>query len=320
MSATLKTKIANQELSGFVYNASGINNEIYPQLQKIAESGSAAVLLKSTTLEPRGGNENPKYIVKSKFIPGCTFNSMGLPNKGIEKTFEFIKQLKKLDLPFKKPIIISISGLSLLENISLLQKIKQNTEIDLIEINLSCPNIIGKSLVGYDSQQIENLLKEIQKLELKIPFGLKLPAYFDLFNFDILSKLFLKYGVSFIVSINTLGNTLVIDPQKESTIIKPKNGLGGLGGDYLKPVALGNVHNFYLRLKDKISIIGVGGVRNGLDAFEFLLCGADAVQIGTTFAQEGIGAFTKINKELQEILDAKNYLSLNQAKGKLKYI
>lgn len=316
----LNTQLAGLDLPNFVYNASGVNNEIYSQLQKIALSDSAAILLKSTTLEARKGNENPKYIVKSKLIPGCTFNSMGLPNKGIIETLEFINQLKNLDLGSKKPVIVSISGLSLQENLEMLKKITENGKADLIEINLSCPNLAGKSLVGYDLDQTKNLLQQIQKLDLKIPFGLKLPAYLDLFYFDIFSELFLKFGVSFITCINTLGNTLVIDPQKESTVIKPKNGFGGLGGDYLKPIALGNIHNFYLRLQNKISIVGVGGIRTGLDAFEFLLAGSDCVQIATTFAQEGLGAFTRINTELQQILKSKNYTSIQQVKGKLKYL
>jgi dihydroorotate dehydrogenase (fumarate) len=94
--------------------------------------------------------------------------------------------------------------------------------------------------------------------------------------------------------------------------------MGGLGGDFVKPLALGNVWNFYNRLQGKVDIVGVGGVRTGKDAFEFLLAGADAVQIGTTWAQEGIGSFQRISDEFDQIMSEHGYAEIKSAKGKLK--
>jgi dihydroorotate dehydrogenase (fumarate) len=67
-----------------------------------------------------------------------------------------------------------------------------------------------------------------------------------------------------------------------------------------------------------MSIIGVGGIMNGTDAFEFLLCGADAVQVGTVFMKEGPECFARINRELEVILKKKGYKSVAEAKGTLK--
>ena len=144
--------------------------------------------------------------------------------------------------------------------------------------------------------------------------------YTDLPIFDQISELLLQYQVSYITCCNTLGNCLVINPDTETTLIKPKNGLGGLAGDYIKPLALGNVWNFYQRLQGKVQIVGVGGIRTGTDAFEFLLAGADAVQIGTTWAQEGIGAFERINNEFEQIMASKGYAQISSALGQLKTI
>ena len=110
----ISTQLASHQLTGYAYNASGINNQILSQLKKIADSGSGAITLKSATMEQREGNPNPKYDVKSDLIPGCTLNSMGLPNEGIVKTLEFVKELKEYS---NKPIIVSLSGLSLDENL-----------------------------------------------------------------------------------------------------------------------------------------------------------------------------------------------------------
>ena len=313
----ISTQLGAHQLTGYAYNASGINNQILSQLKKIADSGSGAITLKSATMEQREGNPNPKYIVKSDLIPGCTLNSMGLPNEGIVKTLEFVKELKEYS---NKPIIVSLSGLSLDENLQMLKMVQSQNLADLIELNLSCPNIPNKPMVGYDPQQVNNTLKQVRDIGGNIKLGVKLPPYTDLPIFDQISELLLQYEVSYITCCNTLGNCLVINPDTETTLIKPKNGLGGLAGNYIKPLALGNVWNFYQRLQGKVQIVGVGGVRTGTDAFEFLLAGADAVQIGTTWAQEGIGAFERINNEFEQIMASKGYAQISSALGQLKTI
>jgi len=311
-----KTKVAGLDFSGYAINASGINNQALSQLKKIADSPSAAVMLKSTTLEKRLGNPNPKYIVKSPLIPGCTFNSMGLPNDGIAKSLGYVEELKEYS---QKPVIISISGLSLDENVELFKQIQTHGKADAVEINLSCPNVIGKPIIGYDLEQIETTLKAISKIKGVVKLGLKLPPYLDVTMFDKVAKILLEYKdlVKFISTINTV-SALVIDPKKESVIIKPKNGVGGLGGDFVKPIGLLNVRSFYERLNGEIAIIGVGGIRNGTDAFEYLLAGADSVQVGTAFAHEGIKVFEKIEIELKTILEEKGYQSIEEIKGGLK--
>jgi dihydroorotate dehydrogenase (fumarate) len=314
----LATKIADVELQKFAFNASGINNEILKQLQKIAASDSAAVMFKSCTLEPRKGNENPKYIVKSDLIPGCTFNSMGLPNKGLEANLEFIKNLKETT---HKPVIFSSVGIQnpLQENKEIITRVQEQGLVDLIEVNLSCPNIEGEGVLGYDFNSLEKMITDLSQIPGKAKIGFKLPPYTDISHFSKVSKILLNSQTAFITSINTLPG-LVIDPVKGSTIIKPKEGQGGLGGIFLKPLALYNVRQFYQRLENKISIIGVGGIASGSDAFEFLLAGADAVQVGSGLAHYGLDVFEKIHLELEQILTEKGYKNLLEAKGKLKLL
>lgn len=314
----LSTQIANIKLDGYAFNASGINNEVLKQLEKIAQSDSAVVMFKSCSLEPRKGNPNPKYIVKSDLIPGCTFNSMGLPNKGIEANLEFIQELKKQT---QKPICFSTVGLEnpLQENLELVQKVQAQGLADLIEINLSCPNIEGEGILGYDFKSLKTMITELSQVQGSAKIGFKLPPYTDVTQFSQVAEILLNSKTSFITSINTLPG-LVIDPKKASTVIKPKNGQGGLGGDFLKPLALYNVRQFYERLEGKISIIGVGGIKNGSDAFEFLLAGADSVQVGTGMAHEGLGVFEKIHTELSAILQENGFGSVGEAKGRLKFL
>ena len=93
--------------------------------------------------------------------------------------------------------------------------------------------------------------------------------------------------------------------EDESVVIRPKNGFGGIGGEYIKPTALANVHAFYQRSNPQIQIIGTGGVLTGRDAFEHILCGASMVQVGTTLHKEGVCAFDRITNELKAIMTEK---------------
>ena len=103
-------------------------------------------------------------------------------------------------------------------------------------------------------------------------------------------------------------------------VLRPKNGFGGIGWEYIKPTALANVHAFYQRLNPEIQIVGTGGVFTGRDAFEHILCGASMVQIGTTLHKEVVGAFYRITAELKAIMEEKGYQSLEDFRGKLHYI
>jgi len=306
----IKTKIANIEFNSYVLNASGPDDTTFEELEIIAKSNSAAITMKSCTLEPREGNEEPRYIR----FPLGSIQSMGLPNLGYQEYIKLAPQLKK----YNKPIIASIAGFSIKDYQELVEAF-QNSEVDLIEVNLSCPSIDGKSVIAYDFEQTEEVLAKTLNLGKK-PLGLKLPPYYDLSHYKQIAKLVKKYNISFITCINSVGNALIIDSEKETPVIKPRKGFGGLGGEYIKPIALGNVRAFYELLKGEVSIMGVGGIKSGTDAFEFLLAGADAVQIATTFEKEGASCFERINKELEEILQKKGYASIQEIEGKLNYL
>ena len=113
---------------------------------------------------------------------------------------------------------------------------------------------------------------------------------------------------------------MAIDPKTERPLIKPKGGFGGIGGTYAKFHALANVRRFYELFEDKIQVIGVGGVYTGTDAFEFILAGASAVQIGTAFLQKGPGIFETVQNELADLMAQKGYKKLQDFQGRLKIL
>lgn len=307
---TTKTKIAGVELDSYICNASGPLDSSLEELESIANSKSSAIMMKSCTIESREGNQEPRYV---RLPLGC-IQAMGLPNLGYQEYIKFTSQLKK----YNKPVIASVAGLSV-EDYQKMVGAFQNSDVDLIEINLSCPNLERNLQVAYNFEQTEKVLCRISNLGEK-PIGLKLPPYYDFVHHKRMADLIEKYNISFITCINSVGNTLIIDPETETPVIKPKKGFGGLCGDYIKPIALANVRAFYELLGNKISIFGVGGIKTGTDAFEFLLAGADAVQVATIFEKEGPSCFQRINNELEEILQRKGYNSIEEARGKLKYL
>jgi dihydroorotate dehydrogenase (fumarate) len=302
------TEIAGVKFESYVFNASGPNDETLPQLELIAQSGSSAIMMKSCTLEPRIGNEEPRLVITDDYV----LQAMGLPNLGY---LEYIKIASQLKMKYDKPVIASVSGLSLEDNVIMIRAF-QESKVDMIELNLSCPNIKGKSQTGYDFEQSDKLLNAVYKLGDK-PLGLKLPPYFDPVHQMQMAELIKKYNISFITCINSVGNTLVIDPETESTVIKPKGGFGGLSDIYIKQIGVANVRAFNKLLGNDFPIIGVGGIRNGSDAFEYLLAGACAVQIGSTFLREHESSFGRIDNELADILMQKGCTSIRDKLGKL---
>ena len=112
----------------------------------------------------------------------------------------------------------------------------------ITELNLSCPNVPGKPQIAYDFETTEMILDNAFTYFDK-PLGIKLPPYFDIVHFDQAAKVFNRYPLKFVNCVNSIGNGMYI--EDESVVIRPKNGFGGIGGQYIKPTALANVHAFY---------------------------------------------------------------------------
>jgi dihydroorotate dehydrogenase (fumarate) len=148
--------------------------------------------------------------------------------------------------------------------------------------------------------------------------GVKLPPYFDPAHHDKISRVLERVHVDFLSLVNSVGNGLVVDAERESVVIKPKGGFCGLGGALIKPVALANVRAFWKRFEGRLPIIGVGGVMTGTDAFEHLLCGASAIQVGTVLVDEGLHVFERLEGELRSVLEKKGYDSPASCRGRLR--
>lgn len=304
----LTVDIAGVKFSSCFMNASGALCVTEDELMALGGSHSGAIVTKSMTIEARQGNPTPRY----HGFPGGSINSMGLPNLGYKAYAALIPGLKQ----FGKPVIASVAGLCE-EDFPTIARVINDAQPDLIEVNLSCPNIPGKPQIGYDADASERIIKRLRKI-VTVPMGVKLPPYFDPAHHTLMGDVIARCGVNFLNLINSVGNGLVVNPDEETVVIKPKGGFGGLGGAMIKPVALANVRAFWKHFHGKMPIVGTGGVVDGVDAFEHVLCGASAVQIGTVLVEEGVQVFARLEHELTAYLEKKGYQSIAECRGKLK--
>lgn len=314
----ISTTISTVKLDNCIYNASGCWCTTEKELNDLVNSSSGAMITKSGTVLSRVGNPTPRLYVDD---PYGSINSMGVPNLGYNFYLDYANKIKT------KPVILSLIPFSKDDLKTMLSDINKQTRLDdngkpikkLVEVNLSCPNLIKKSIVAYDYELFEEYISLIECLSLdNLNVGIKLPPYYQNHEFDKISEIILKYPtIKFITCINSIVNGLIIDIENEQTAIHPKSGYGGVGGIYCKPTALANVNQFYNRLGDKVQIIGCGGVVNGSDIFEHILAGASAVQVGTSIMKNGVEYFDFLINDFKSIMKQKNYNKISDFKGKL---
>lgn len=331
MAPSLATTVAGIKLDCCVYNASGPKSGHVSDLVNVGKSRAGAVLAKSATLIKQLGNDLPRLRridmgPKSPLAEG-SINSEGLPNAGID--YYVSPQVLDGVAATGKPYIVSLSGLKVADNVEMLSRVVEAHKaspgkIASVELNLACPNIPGKPTVALDFEQMADVLAQVVGHQgfatCGLPLGIKLAPYFDGPHYDAAAAIINKHAsrIGYVVTMNTIGNCLVVDTETESALISPKGGFGGIGGGFTKPIALANVAQLRSRLDPSIDIVGVGGIKSGEDAFQLILCGAAAVQTATTHWLEGPACFDRIAAELSAIMAKKGYSSLADFKGKLK--
>ncbi len=295
--ADLRTNIAGLEMENPTMLASGILGQTGQGLLRIInEGGAGAVVTKSIGLEPRKGHGNPCAIELENGI----LNAMGLPNPGIEAFGKEIEQA----LRGRAPVIGSIFADSI-EGFEHLASRMEEFGADAVELNLSCPHATGYGLeMGSDPGMASNIVGSV-KDAIKIPVFAKLsPMVPDIAG---IAKAVEDSGGDGIVAINTI-KAMRIEPEIGKPVLA--NRVGGLSGSAVKPAGVRAVYE--IAGKVDIPIIGVGGINTGLDALEYIMAGARAVQIGSGVHYRGNDVFSKVSNEISGFMDKKGYSSLDQ--------
>ncbi|NOY71884.1 MAG: dihydroorotate dehydrogenase [Gammaproteobacteria bacterium] len=248
--------------------------EEYTRIKGFSNTDAGAICLKGTTLEPRLGNPAHRLCE----TPMGLINAIGLQNPGAAYVIEQI--LPALDFSETR-FIANVSG-STLEEYVQVTRLFDDSPIDAIEINISCPNVKeGGVVFGNDPEMSARVVAACRAVTNK-PLITKLSP--NQTNIADNAQRCIEAGSDAFAVINTLMG-MAIDVEKRQPIIG--NNQGGLSGPAIKPVALLKVHQVYQVCKaHNIPIIGQGGISTAEDALEFLIAGASAVGVGTALFYE----------------------------------
>lgn len=263
--------------------------EEYTRVKGFSNTDVGAVCLKGTTLQPRLGN--PPHRIAETYMG--MLNAIGLQNPGAEKVVK--EYLPKLDFSETR-FIANLSG-STVEEYAEVTRVFDDSPIDAMEINISCPNVKeGGVTFGNDPDMSARVVEACRRMTDK-PLITKLsPNQTDIAEN---ARRCIEAGTDAFAVINTLMG-MAIDTEIREPVIG--NNQGGLSGPAIKPIALLKVHQVYQVSKPhNIPIIGQGGVTTGKDAIEFIIAGADAVGIGTALFYDPL-LCPKINGEIADYL------------------
>ena len=225
-----------------------------------------AVTTKGVANVPWPGNPTPRVAE----VYGGMMNAIGLQNPGIdvfcERDIPFLKQ-------YDTKIIVNVCGHAPEEYLAVVERLADE-QIDMMEINISCPNVnAGFLAFGQDAKHVEQLTREIKKLA-KQPVIMKLTP--NVTDITEIAKAAEAGGADALSLINTLTG-MKIDINRKTFALANKT--GGVSGPAVKPIAVRMVYQTAKAVN--IPIIGMGGIACAEDAIEFLLAGASAVSVGT---------------------------------------
>lgn len=262
----LKVNIGGVVLKNPVTVASGTFGSGREFAEFIDLNRLGAVTVKGVSSIPWKGNPAPRIAETY----GGMLNSVGLQNPGVE-------ELIKNDIPFLRQydtkIIVNIAGKTIEEYCDVAEKLS-HADIDLIELNISCPNVKeGGVAFGIDARMAKEVTREVKR-HSKHPVIVKLSP--NVTDITQIAKAVAEGGADGLSLINTLLG-MAIDIHRRKPILT--NVVGGFSGPAIKPVALRMVYQVAKAVS--LPIIGMGGITTGEDAIEFILAGATAVAVGT---------------------------------------
>ena len=279
--------------------------EEYTRVDKFSNLDTGAVCLKGTTLQARLGNDSHRVTE----TPSGMINAIGLQNPGADIVVKEI--LPSLDFESTK-YIANISG-STLEEYEAVASIFNDSLIDAIEINISCPNIKeGGIAFGNDLNMSASVVEICRSVTTK-PLITKLSP--NQTNIAESARVCIEAG-SDALSVSNTFTAMAIDVESRRPVLN--NNIGGLSGPAIKPMALLRVHEVYQVSKNHgIPIIGQGGITSWSDAIEFLIAGASAVGVGTGLFYDPC-LCSDINLGISSYMVRHNFEKVSEITGSLK--
>ncbi len=300
----LSCAIAGVRLKNPLVLASGIWGTTPALLVRAAQSGAGAVTAKTCTPSPRRGHGNPTAIDWGAGL----INAMGLPNPGVEEETDLLREAREKLAPLGVPLIASISA-DTAEGFAEAAARVARAAPDLIELNISCPNVQAEHGEIFAARpECAALATRAAVSATSIPCVVKLAP--NVPSIAEIAQAVVEAGARALTAINTMPGMLI---DADAGIPVLANRVGGISGPALKPIALRCVYEAAEAVS--VPIIGTGGVLSGTDAVELLMAGATAVGVGSAIWYRGESAFGLILSELEEWLGSRGYGSLDEVRG-----
>lgn len=284
--------------------ASGILGVTAASMKRCVDLGAGGVTVKSLSLKPRTGHRNPTMGGYDHFF----LNAVGLSNPGIEAG---IKELKRFKAICKAPLIGSVFAGSVEEFGAVTKKIV-SAPIDLLEIDISCPNVGDEfgTPFAYSIEAATAITKAVKKYSKRVPVIMKLSP--NAWNIGAIALACEQAGADAVTAVNT-ASAMTIDSAFQVPFLA--NQVGGMSGPALKPIALKSVWDVYNSVK-RIPIIATGGVTTGEDAIEMILAGGSLVGVGSAAFWRGPEVFGKIVAEMEQYMKKHKVKNLSKLIGK----
>lgn len=268
----LSVDFAGVKLTNPVFTASGTCGYADELAEFMDINALGGFITKSITLTSRKGNTTPRIVETDSGM----LNAIGMANIGVER---FIKEKLPILSQLSVPVFVNLAGQTIEDYVAAAEQLASQKAIAGIELNISCPNVErGGITFGKDPQQVEQITKQVRKAAAGKVLIVKLtPAVTDI---TVTARAAVDAGADALSLVNTF-TAMVIDIEQRKPVLA--NRTGGLSGPAIKPIAVYLVSKVYNEVaKDnKIPILGMGGIRTGSDAIEFIIAGATAVAIGT---------------------------------------
>lgn len=297
--ADLTTRFLDLTFPTPIVLASGIWGTTASLLRRAAEAGCGAVTAKSCGPTPRAGHVNPSCLDWGHGL----INAIGLANPGASAEVELLDAAQQQLKPLGVPLIASIFA-GPPEEFGTVAAIVAAAAPDLIEVNISCPNVHSEFGEPYAASadaaaEVTGYVKDAVAAA-GIPVIVKLAP--NVPSIGRIARAVVASGADALCVINTMPG-MIVDAESGQAILANRS--GGLSGPAIKPIALKCVYDARKACPD-IPIIGTGGVTTGIDAVEMLMAGATAVGVGSAIYYRGPSAITAIRDELAQWLDVRN--------------
>lgn len=298
----LETRVGSLLFKNPVLSASGTFGYGLECRELFDPARLGGIVTKTVTIRPRAGNP-PRRIVET---PSGMLNSIGLENVGIDTLIsKKLPELKTIDTRR----IVSLAGERVTEIVTMAERLADHTEVDAIEINISCPNIERGGLeVSNDPETTSTLTREVKAVfprSVWVKLSPEAPRIVEV------ARAAESAGADALVLFNSFQG-MAIDVDARRPLIG--RGLAGFTGPAIRPLSLARL--FRLRAMVTLPVIGVGGIEAGRDAMEYLVAGASAVQVGTaTFRSPTV--LPRIIDEIEAILRRNGVAHLAEIIGSL---